>query len=163
VLTIDGQPAWGGIFFQAYQPTTGTASGQYDDGQTASVDNRYGKGRTRLIGTMTGYGHGLHDNGPLPAHSTHFFASLLEWANQAQHVRSNAAHIKARLHSGAGGTYLWVANPTHQPLPVQLELGQQWGPFQKAATLWGASASCDGRTLALTAPARDVTVLELVE
>src|SRR5690606_25022977 len=102
-LTVDGQTAWGGIFFQTYQPTTGTAPGWYEDGQLAAVDTIYGKGRTRLIGSMTGYGHGQHDNGPISAHSTPFFASLLDWAGQPQHVRSSDARIKARIHAGEGG------------------------------------------------------------
>jgi beta-galactosidase len=160
-LTVDGKSAWGGIFLQAYEPTTGMPSGWYEDGQVAAVDNIYGKGRTRLIGTMTGFGHGSHDNGPLPALSTPFFARLLAWAGQGQHAQSSDPRIKARLHNGDGGVYLWVANPTRQPVPVQISLGSQWGPFEQAISLWGGEASCNGRTLTLTAPARDVTVLEL--
>ena len=55
-LTVDGVPTWGGVVLQAYEPTTGSASGRYADGRVAAVDHAYGRGRTRLIGTMCGDG-----------------------------------------------------------------------------------------------------------
>jgi hypothetical protein len=80
---------------------------------------------------------------------------------QMQHVVSTDARIKARVHAGAGGLYLWIANPTRQAVPVQLTVRDCLGEFSKTRTLWGAQATCAGRTVELTAPARDVTVLEL--
>ncbi|HXF62072.1 MAG TPA: beta-galactosidase [Caldilineaceae bacterium] len=161
-LTVQGYPLWGGIFQQAYRPTTGKAAGWYADGQVAAVENRYGKGRTLLIGTMIGAGHVAHPgNATTPALATPFFAALLKWAGIAQHVTSSDARVKARLHNGEGGRYLWIANPTRQPVPVRLTVGQAWGPFTSARTLWGAEATCCDATVELTAPARDVTVLEL--
>ena len=64
-------------------------------------------------------------------------------------MRCSDTRIKARLHDGPGGTYLWVANPTHQPLPVQLDLSEKWGLFQQVQALWGASADLNGCTLTL--------------
>jgi beta-galactosidase len=162
-LTVNGNPLWGGVYLQAYEPTTGTPVGWYEDGQVAAVENRYGKGRTLLVGTMAGAGHFAHpgdqDTPPL---SAPFFASLLAFdAPQAQHVTCSDPRVKARLHAGEGGVYLWVANPTRQPVTVRLTLGGAWGPFSSACTRWGAAATCDQRSVELTAPARDVTVLEL--
>src|SRR5690606_4825428 len=126
-------------------------------GQVAVVDHAYGKGRTRLIGTMAGAGHAAHaQNG-----SAAFFAKLFEFTGNEQHVRSSDPSVKARLHDGEGGVYLWVANPTRQPRPVRLALGESWGPFATATPRWGAGATVEGRTVVLTAPARDVTVLAL--
>ncbi|GIV77749.1 MAG: beta-galactosidase YesZ [Litorilinea sp.] len=156
-FNFNGIPVWGGIFLQAYRPTTGTAVGWYADGQVAAVEHRYGQGKTRLVGTMVGAGHGRHPgNGSAP-----FFADCLAFAGKAQHIRSSDPQVKARLHHGEGGTYLWVANPTRQERPVRLSLSPAWGPFQGSETLWGAPAAVAGRTVELTAPARDVTVLRL--
>lgn len=160
-LRVDGAPLWGGIFMQAYRPTTGTPVGWYDDGRVAAVDHTYGKGRTRLVGTMLGAGYGAHTGAYEPVPPTRFFADLLGYAGQEQMAASSDARVKARLHAGEGGVYLWVTNPTRQPLPARITLGAQWGPFHQATPLWGAEASLQGATLALTVPARDVTVLAL--
>ena len=166
-LSVNGFPLWGGIFLQAYTPTTGKAVGWYEDGQVAAVENRYGAGRTLLIGTMIGAGHAAHGDskhgtsGIAPSLGRAFFASLLDWGGVAQHVTCSDGRIKARLHAGEGGLYLWVANPTRQPVPVRVAVGDQWGPVGAADTLWGAPATVEHGALALTVPGRDVTVLAL--
>ncbi len=156
-LSVAGSRARGGIFLQAYEPAAGRAVGAYDDGRVAAVDNAFGRGRTRLVGTMCGYGYGRHPGGRSPQ----VFADALAYAGKEQHARSSEPRVKARLHAGAGGTYLWVANPARKPLPVQIELATAWGPFKKARRLWGAEAKVDGRTVMLTAGARDVAVIAL--
>ncbi len=161
-LTVKDQPAYGGIFLQAYQPTRGTPVGWYADGQVAAVENRFGLGRTLLIGTMTGSGHFSHPgSASVPGPGAPFFAGLLAFGGQPQHVRSSDARITARLHDGPGGMHLWVANSTRSPLPVRLELSPAWGPFSTPRTLWGAPAAGTGSNLELTAPARDVTIIAL--
>ena len=160
-LHVDGHPLWGGIYMQSYQPTTGTPSGWYEDGRVAAVDHAFGKGRTRLIGTMIGAGHAAHAGGPTPALSAPFFAGLLAWAGLEPHVHSSDARVKARLHQQNGAVYAWIANPTHQALPVRLDLGGQWGPFQLAVTHWGGEVSLQDGALTLTVPARDFSVIEL--
>lgn len=161
-LNVNRQPAWGGIFMQVYQPTTGRAAGWYEDGQVAAVENTFGQGKTLLVGSMLGAGHGAHPGvGFKPALSTAFFASLLEWGGKAQHVVCSDPRLKARLHTGTGGTYLWVANPTRQSLPVQLELDPTGGSFSTCCSVWGNQAVCTGNKVELTAPARDITILEL--
>jgi beta-galactosidase len=142
---------------QAYQVTTGSAVGWYADGRVSAVDHTFGDGKTRLLGTMAGYGYAMH---PVDGNSA-LFADVLAWANRTQHVVSSDPRVKARLHGGAGGTYLWVANPLRQTVPVRLTLGSRWGPYSNCRTLWGAGASVEGRVVSLTASARDVTVLAL--
>ncbi len=66
-LAVAGARARGGVFLQAYEPTTGRPVGAYDDGRVAAVDNNFGKGRTRLVGTMCGYGYGKHPGDRSPA------------------------------------------------------------------------------------------------
>jgi beta-galactosidase len=154
---VGSTPVHGGIFLQAYEPTTGTATGWYEDGRVAAVENCFGRGRTMLVGTMAGAGYAAHPEDRSPA----FFAGVLAWAGKAQHVVSSDARIKARLHNGSGGTSLWVANPVRKPLPVRLTLSQKWGPFTSCHSLWGAEATLDGRTIDLVAGGRDVAVVAL--
>ena len=154
---VEGTPVWGGLFLQAYEPTTGTPIGRYQDGKVAAVDNTFGKGKTRLVGTMPGSGYTEHPG----TESAVFFADLLRFAGKQQHVRCSDPQVKARLHDGAGGTYLWVANPKRQPIPVRLELGEAWGQFTSSHSLWGAEATVAGNIITLTAGARDVNVIVL--
>lgn len=157
IFHVDGTQVRGGIFLQAYRVIEGTATGWYADGQVAAVDHVYGNGRTRLLGTMAGYGYATHPGDRSPD----LFAGLLAWTGKTQHVVSSDTRVKARLHDGARGTYLWVANPTRQDLPVQLVLSGRWGPFTTCHSLWGAEAAVEGRVVALRAGARDVTVIAL--
>jgi beta-galactosidase len=159
-LTVNDRPARGGVFLQAYEPTTGTAAGQYEDGSIAAVQHRFGNGRTLLIGTMAGAGYAAHAD---DFSAAGFFASLLQFGEtpQQQHVTSSDARVKARVHAGAGGLYLWVANPTREPVPVELNVRECVGEFSSTRTLWGSPAQCDGRVVTLIAPPRDVSVLEL--
>jgi len=163
-FTVDGLPVWGGIFMQAYEPTSGVAAGWYEDGRVAMVDHACGLGRTRLIGTMAGAGYAAHAavGGHEPDPPAPFFASLLGWAGRRQHIASSEPRVQARLQQGPGGAYLWVANPTRQPHPVRLDLSDAWGPYAAADTLWGAPLEAQGRVMTLTAPARDVTVAALL-
>jgi beta-galactosidase len=156
-VDVGGNQVRGGVFLQAYEPTTGTAVGWYEDNRVATVDNVCGKGRTRLLGTMAGYGYATHPDDRSPS----FFAELMQWAGREQHVACSDGRVKARLHDGEGGTYLWVANPTREPLPVRLTLSQAWGPFSSCQSLWGTEATVEGRTVTLAAGARDVAVIAL--
>ena len=157
VVNLSGIPVRGGVFLQAYRPTTGTAVGWYEDGRVAAVEHHYGQGRTRLLGTMAGVGYAAHPGNRSPA----FFADVLAWAGQRQAVTVSDPRLIARLHDGEGGTYLWVANPKRHEIPARLVLSEAWGPFTACRTLWGAEATVEGRTVELVAGARDVAVLAL--
>jgi beta-galactosidase len=164
-LTAAKVVLWGGIFMQAYTPTVGAPCGWYEDGQVAAVDNTFGAGKTRLVGSMVGYGFGAHSAETAPGAyapaESRFFSDILTWAGIEQHVRSSDRRVKARIHSGAGGIYLWVANPTRQPLPVRLELAPRWGPVRKVESLWGGEARGEGQVVEVTVPARDVVVMRI--
>jgi beta-galactosidase len=156
-FNLSGTRVRGGLYLQTYEPTSGTPVGWYDDGRVAAVDHVFGKGRTRLIGTMCGAGYAAHPESRSPT----FFAEALAFGGVEQHVVCSDPRVKARLHDGPGGTYLWVANPTWQPIPVRLTLGEAWGPFSSTRSLWGAAAEVAGRTVTLTANARDMAVIAL--
>src|ERR1019366_6111315 len=68
----------------------------------------FGSGKTLLIGTFPGGGYYRNH----AAGTRDFFAGLLAWGGIRQQVQSSDAAVKARLHTGAGGTYVWVVNPT---------------------------------------------------
>jgi beta-galactosidase len=159
----NGMLVWGGLFLQAYEPTTAMAVGWYQDGRVAAVDHTFGRGKTRLIGTMVGAGYVAHADNC----SSAVFADLLRFAGQEQHIACSDPQLKARLHDGAGGTYVWVANPTRRLRFTRLTFGKDWGPFSSCHTLWGngetqPQVDVAQRTIALTAGARDVTVIELL-
>lgn len=158
-LTVGGQFVRGGIFLQAYTPTSGTLVGGYADGQTAAVEHRFGRGRTLLVGTFPGYGHGRH-----PQHGCReFFAWLLWWAGRTPHVHTTEPRVTARLQQGPTATYLWMTNPTRMALPVRLELAGCWGPYRRAEALWGQTdIHVAERGVSLTVPARDAVVLRLI-
>ena len=154
---LNAMEVWGGIFMQAYETTDGTATGRYEDGRIAAVDNRFGKGRTRLVGTMAGAGYWAHPGD----RSSAFFAEVMRFASKEQRVRCSEQRIKARLHQGEDGIYLWVANPVRRDLPVRLELAEEWGPFSRGRSLWGAEATVRGCVVELMAGGRDVSVIAL--
>jgi len=156
-FNMSGIPTWGGIFLQAYEPTTGTPAGWYADGKVAAVDNHFGQGKTRLIGTMIGAGYGHHQQ----EGASTLFAKLFTLAGKTQHVVSSDPQIKARLHSGEGGTYLWIANPTRQARPARLTIDEHWGGNSVDSPLWGAACTNEGHTISLTASARDVSIVRL--
>ena len=124
---------------------------------TAAVENTFGKGKTLLVGTMIGAGVAAHPQDESP----NFFRRVLALGGKQQHVISSDRRIKARLHDGEGGTYLWVANPTRQAIPVRLELSDKWGPFRSAETHWGTEAAVSERIVSLAMDPRGVSVLKL--
>jgi beta-galactosidase len=68
--------------------------------------------------------------------------------------------VKARLHEGAGGTYLWVVNPTRTALTVKITLPAR---FQQAVELWQESGQpvVSGNTLTTSVEDRNAAVIRL--
>jgi beta-galactosidase len=71
--------------------------------------------------------------------------------------------VKARVHSGAGGTYLWVVNPTRQPQTVKVKLDGKVGTFSKARDLWqeNSAPKADSGAVSVSVEDRNVAVLKL--
>ena len=157
-LQVKGQSIFGRYFRQEYTLQGGTEAGQYPDGKTAAVENRVGSGRTLLIGTFPGAGYFLHH-----AQATRdLFSGFLNMAGIKPAVTVSDNEVKARLHSGAGGAYLWVTNPTRQSRPVTIEISEEKGTYTNGKDLWGSqNVSFDGRKLSLTVPERDAAVVAL--
>jgi beta-galactosidase len=77
-----------------------------------------------------------------------------------QQVKSSDPEVKARLHKGAGGTYLWVVNPTRTPRTVKISLP---AAFQRAVELWQESSrpAVSGNSVAVTVEDRNASVIRL--
>ena len=151
-----GESLRGRFFKQVYTPTTGRALARYSDGGVAAVENTYGRGRTLLMGTFPAAAYFRHEE----AATRTRFREFLAWAKRPQQVTVSDAAVIGRLHSGSGGDYLWVLNPTRMPRTVTVTLQQ--GPWRSTRTLWGdAEVALSGHTLRLTVPGRDAAVLRL--
>ena len=90
-----------------------------------------------------------------------FFAGLLTWAGLQPQLRSSDPEVQVRLHKGAGGTYIWVVNPTRTQRSVKIVLPST---FQKATEMWqegAAPPAVTGNTLTATVDDRDAAVIRL--
>ncbi len=128
-LNVHGQSIGGQFFLQEYKLAGGTDAGRFANGQIAAVENSFGKGRTLLIGTFPGAAYFRNHN----ATTRDFFASLVSWAGLHPLLTCSDREVIARLHEGAGGTYLWIVNPTRTSRTVKISLPK---PFQDATELW---------------------------
>jgi beta-galactosidase len=156
-LTVKDKQIGGGYFLQEYELAGGEAAGHYANGHIAAVEHTSGNGKTLLIGTFPG---GSYYRNHSPA-TREFFAGLLPWAGVEPQVQSSDAQVKARLQTGAGGTYIWIVNPTRTQRSVKISLPSA---FQRATELWqeGASpAAVSGKTLTATVEDRDAAVIRL--
>ena len=88
------------------------------------------------------------------------FRRILDWAGRAQQATVSDLTIQARLHAGAGGTYLWVLNPNRAEKTLTVTLQQ--GPWKSATRLWGAGGpKLDGNSVTITIADRDAAVIRL--
>jgi beta-galactosidase len=155
-LTVKDKQVGGGYFLQEYRLEGGQAAGRYTNGHIAAVEHGSGSGKTLLIGTFPGGSYYRnHAEG-----TREFFAGLLPWAGIRQQVQSSDPAVKARLHRGAGGTYIWVVNPTRTSRNVKITLPS---PYQRGVDLWQESSrpTISGNTLAVTVEDRNVAVIRL--
>jgi beta-galactosidase len=156
-LEVRGNKIDGRYFLQEYALAGGTAAGRYANGHIAAVEHRQGKGRTLLIGTFPGGGYYLHHS----PEAKKFFAGLLEMAAVKPRLSTDNANVQARLHTGSGGTYLWVTNPTRKEMTVNVSLDSA-PAFQQAEDVWGGrEIGISGHAIKVTVPARDAAVISL--
>jgi beta-galactosidase len=155
-LTVRGKQIGGGYFLQEYQPAGGQPVGRYENGHIAAVEHTSGAGKTLLIGTFPA-GNYYRNHSPS---ARAFFADLLGWAGIQPRVQSSDPLVQARLHQGAGGTYLWIVNPTRTSRTVRISLPS---PFQQATDLWQESShpAISGSTLTATVEDRNAAVIRL--
>ncbi len=152
-LEVNGQKINGRYFIQEYEAKGGEAAGHYANGHIAAIAHRFGKGRTLLIGTFPGAGYSRHHSGK------QFFANLLAMAKVEPQLKTDNAPVQARLHTGAGGVYLWVLNPAREKKTVTVRLDSD---FHSADDVWaGQSVTVGNRQVTVTIPPRDGAVVAL--
>jgi beta-galactosidase len=157
-LEVNGHQVNGRYFLQEYAAAGGKAVGHYQNGHVAAVENQVGKGRTLLIGTFPGAGYALHHSADAKA----FFAELLKLANVQPQIRNNNSETQARLHTGPGGNYLWITNPTRSTKAATVSIDEHAPQFQNVSDLWENSAvAVNGRSLTVTLAPRDGAVILL--
>jgi beta-galactosidase len=157
-LTVRGKSVYGRYFLQEYSPAGGKAVGNYGNGHVAAVENRSGRGKALLVGTYPGAGYFKHHS----REAREFFRDLLEWAGIEQQVESGDAEVKARLHTGPGGSYLWVVNPTRTARAVTVTLSAKSGAFSAAEELWQQEQpNFKGRSVEMKVSDRNVAVVRL--
>jgi len=157
-LRVRGSEISGRYFLQQYALEGGEAAGNYENGAIAAVEHEYGMGKTLLIGTYPGAGYFLHHS---PG-SRDFFKNLLEWGGVAQGVISSDPGVKARLHEGQGGRYLWVINPTRTSREVTIQLVSEGGKITAGTDLWGGKpVEVEGNKIRVTVDDRDAAVIAL--
>jgi beta-galactosidase len=155
-LTVRGKQIGGAYFLQEYRLAGGQAAGQYLNGHIAAVEHSSGAGKTLLIGTFPGGSY--YRNHSLSTRE--FFAGLLNWAGVQPRLQSSDPQVKARLHEGAGGTYLYVVNPTPTRKTATISLPMA---FQRAEELWQESGapSVNGKTVTVEVEDRNAAVIRL--
>jgi beta-galactosidase len=156
-LEVQGRKIYGRYFLQEYDLITGHAAGHYANGRIAAVENQHGKGRTLLIGTFPGGGYYLHHSPEARA----FFGGLLRFAGVEPSLRTDNAAVQARLHTGSGGSYVWVVNPSRGDARASVWLNA--GPdFRVAEDVWAKQpVTVTGRSITVTVPGRDAAVIGL--
>jgi beta-galactosidase len=155
---MKGTQIYGRYFRQDYALHGGGIAGHYADGGIAAVEHRFGKGRTLLIGSFPGAGYYLHHG----AGTREVFASFLKMAGAAPQLTIDDPSVQARLHQGAGGTYLWVTNSTRENKNVTVTFTSNLGPYTSAEDIWAQKpVTAKDRQVTVEVAARDAAVVAL--
>jgi len=158
-LQVRGSKISGRYFLQEYTVEGGQVAGTYNNGSVAAVENNFGKGKTLLIGTYPGAGYFLHHS----AGTREFFKGLLDWGEVTQGVISSDPEVKARLHEGVGGKYLWVINPTHTSRMVTIGLPSSNEEINECIDLWSEKpVAIEGKQIRVLIDERDAAVIHLI-
>lgn len=160
-LQVQGHNIGGRYFMQQFALAGGKQAGAYADGTIAAVEHKPGKGRTLLLGTFPGASYFLNH----AAGTRNFFAKLLDWAGVKPLARVSEAGLQARFHTGAGGSYLWVVNPSRTPRTIAVTLDAvRAGSFSRGQDLWQTgtpAVKLAGNVVQLTVQDRNVAVVRL--
>jgi beta-galactosidase len=157
-MEVSGHNIYGRYFFQQYETQGGRAVGHYPNGSVSAVEHTSGSGRTLLMGSFPGSGYYQHHG----AETRALFAGFLKMAGVTPRVTASDNAVQARVHQGAGGTNLWITNPTLKERSVTVSLHEDLGRFTLAKDKWGAlSVKVTGQSVTVSIPARDAAVIAL--
>ena len=146
------------IYQEKLTITTGREVARYSDGTVAIVDSDFGRGRARLIGTFPGLTYWTTTD----TDAANLIRDALTYAGVQPSVEVSEPEIQARLHSGPGGTFLWIVNANWAEKDVEVRVDRTVG------TIAGTDELTDGRllrrggnSLILSLPPRDGAVVRL--
>jgi beta-galactosidase len=156
-LDFEGNPLKGGLFLQSYRPTTGTTKGAYSDGRIAVVENRFGKGKTLLIGTFPSEGyHRTQDAG-----TRTFYQDIFSWTGRKPQVTVSNPNVRVRLQDGDGGKFAWILNPHHSVQETRVQISEEYGAVSADKVLWGEfNGTIENNEFVIQVPAQDAVVLK---
>ncbi|MDI6827659.1 MAG: beta-galactosidase [Armatimonadota bacterium] len=119
------------VYQEKLIPTTGEVVARFDDGSVAVVDNSFGKGKARLIGTFPGvtYFRTLDHEPEL------LIRDALRYAGVRPLIQPLDTFIKARIQRGPSGDFLWVLNTDYQTIGTEITLLPSLGDFTQAEDL----------------------------
>lgn len=144
----------GGLHRQTFSTRGGVPAGHFEDGSVAIVDHAIGKGRTRIVGTMPGYGYKTRPG----TAGIRWFASLVDFAGRRQRVRHNGGRdLVARICETGDEAFLWVVNRDSTARTATLELVDPIGEVRTlrgAAPIWRSE-----REVTVSVADRDATIL----
>jgi beta-galactosidase len=157
-MEVNGNNIYCRYFFQQYETKSGKAVGHYPNGTIAAIENQTGKGRTLLMGSFPGGAYYLHHG----KETQTLFAGFLKMAGITPRVGVNDNEVQARVHQGAGGSYLWVTNPTRTARQIAVTLSPALGKFSEGEDKWGnLNIKLSGQQVMVNVPARDAAVIAL--
>lgn len=145
-----------GVYRQAYELAGGRAEGYYRNGEIAAVSHEYGKGRTLLVGSMTGYGYQHH------AEETgrRWFAALIRFAGKmpAASLPYNK-DVTVRFWENEEKRYVWIFNFADTEQKVTVDFAD---PVGDPALLRGDGAERAGdRSIVVRIPKKDAAVVRI--
>lgn len=150
----------GGVYRQSYAIKTGKAFGHYDNGECAVVDNSYGKGRTRLIGTFPSYAYHVRPD----EHTRRFFATHMHYALLTPNVTLPFNHgIVPRVWANESKCFVWLTNTTENDQYAVVRFNSTRFKINGAQSVRGDAVRITGNgTLEVRCPQRDAVVIELL-
>ena len=157
VLTTGEGSLPAGLYRQTYTLQGGTAAGWTPEGAIAVVDHTFGKGRSRLVGSMPGYGYYRAPSASARA----WYAGLLAFAGRPRRVIVDRAGVTARLWQGDAAHYLWVLNTGPDALTARVEIDPATVAWSRVNPLRGPAAASGVRGLTVNVPGRDAAVFEV--
>ena len=139
---------------------SGEACGFYPDGSVGIVENRFGKGRTLIIGTYPGLTYYTNRS----AETAFFIRSVLDFAGMSQHIKVSDSGVKARFLNNGGQNYVYVLNTEGQDKEsVHVALSSKLGNFTIGEDMVkkGETYTLKKGILSLSLKREDGTVLRL--
>jgi beta-galactosidase GanA len=158
------QVRWQGSAFrcEVYQEKLasigGAISAKFSDGSAAVIDNNYGRGKARLIGTFPGLCYWTNREKA----AAELIRDGLAYASVEPAVRVSSPHITARLNTIPNGLLLWTLNTANEETSADVTLSSRFGTITSATDLKnGNSIPMNGLTIRVLLGPRAGSVAKL--